>query len=284
MRRRAQRPHGGPVRINTRSTQLSGLRDVFPGEYATATTFGKQPISYLGTFDTFGAVRPDPILGVFPQNNQAGANRDGLILPAPGGAWGSTTDPYTISLWAYENQAPGAPRGLFSMGTPSWSLSLGHSVSTPGAFRASVVTTSGGAAQFNTGETPVYPEFVWHHIAVVWNPPSGLFLYVNGTLQASNTTATTTLRDVSDMRVYGNTTDANGWDGSIADFRVYRRAFTAAEVWNLRADPWSLYALPRRVYAKVGAGGVSLSPGVYAAALTGQGVHLGFTINMPDEL
>ena len=73
----------------------------------------------------------------------------------------------------------------------------------------------------------------------------------------------------------------------MADVRLYHRVFTAAEMWALY-DPttrWDLYAAPsRRVYFDVGASGVSLSPGVYAAVLTGQGVHLGFTINMPDEL
>ena len=231
---------------------------MYGGTARTSTDLMGLPITYVGTFDTkVGFLRPNPLPDCFIQNNQAGANSGGLTFAAPGGAWGATTDRYTISMWAYESQDAVAARGLFQMGTPSWSLGLAHSVTTAGAFRASVVTTSGGAAQFNTGETPVYPAFAWHHVTVVWNPPSGLFLYVNGVQQASNTTATTTLRDVSDMRVFGNSNiAANGWDGSIADFRVYRRAFNAAEVWSLY-DPgtrWDLYSVPsRRVYFDVGA-------------------------------
>lgn len=264
-----------PRRINRGSRQAVGLIDTFSGG-RFQTDVLKQSLSFIGggVMDTpYGFPRPDPFNDLFFQWSQAGGNgglNTCLITPSTP-VWGSTTDAYTVSCWLYESQDPGATRGVWNFGvSASWSLALNMNVTTVGKFQARVVTTSGGAAAFSTGETTdTYGAGKWNLVTTVWNPGAGLFLYVNGIQEASNTTATTTLRDVDGFQFYSSAdgTTTNGWDGSIADFRVYRRALTAADVWALYdpATRWELYSAPSaRVFFSLPTGGGAFlaSPGV----------------------
>lgn len=257
-----------PYRLNYASPHAVGLLDVFAGDLQNGghrTLVGQRPITVDGTFDVPQG-RPAPIMNVCLQNNQAGGNGAGQTFSGITGS--STTDGYTISCWLYEAQAPVAARGIWSFGSdPStWSIGLGANITTgsSGKLMAYVVTTSGGAAQYDTGETQSFGAFTWRNAVVVWKPGSGLFLYVNGYSEASNTTTTTTLRNVDSFKVFGTNRGGvtNGWDGSIVDLRLYNRAFSDDEVRSLYTDPWDLYAVPsRRVYFNVGALGGSTWPG-----------------------
>lgn len=237
------RPTGGrPVVINWDSPQARGLSDLFLGRTGP-TVIRRRPVSRVGTFASLGRGVQAPLNDVLWEYDQSGGNLSGATFDATGL---SASDALTISAWVYLTQAPGAGRGLWELGSANWSLAVTHSLGTNGLMRAHVVTTSGGAAQFNTGDTTTaLAAFTPLLATAVWNPGSGLTLYVNGRSEASNATATTGLRDVDAMRVYAapSVAVAAGLEGCLSDLRIYRRALTAAEVWALY-DPqtrWDLY-------------------------------------------
>lgn len=247
----------GPFVLNRESPQARDLVDLYLGRPHNMTAVRGRAVTRVGTFVALPRVAADPLNDVLLEHNEGGGNINGATFPVSGiGA----SDAITAATWIYIVQAPGAPRGIWEFGT-TWSLGLSHTKGTSGTMRAHVVTTSGGAAQFNTGDTTTaLSAFRPVHAVVVWNPGAGLTLYVNGRSEASNATATTGLRDVDQMRVYGapSIEITAGLEGALADVRIYRRALTAAQVWALYdpATRWDLYGRPStRVFFDIAAGG-----------------------------
>ena len=249
---KGQRP-SGPYRLNRASPQFVGLSERIAGEYFAPTLTGRS-ITYVGTFDNLGTGRPGPVSGVFPQYNQSGGNTGSAYVETP-----QLTDsmPLTVSFWWYSPQDPTASRYAFEISGGSWSLRTIFQGTSGNTFQGSVVTTSGGAAQYDTsGAVRAFSTGnQWIHYTLVWHPGTGLFQYVNGVLDGSNTTTTTGLRSVSRLTFYGSGANT-ALEGSLVDIRLYTRALTAAQAWSLYdpATRWDLHWVPgRRVFFDVGA-------------------------------
>ena len=194
---------------------------------------------------------------------------------------GSTSDPFTMSVWVFSVPYPDGFH--FVVGTGS------AGVIVRGGNPYYIQNADAGGSVVSSGLT--FANDLWRLVTYTWDGTTSR-IYHNG--QQTNTSATSPNGGaVTVAGVWTNPHDGFASQGTaptgtrVADARFYARCLTATEVWQLY-DPvtrWDLYWVPgRRVFFDVGASGVSLSPGVYAAVLTGQGVHLGFTINMPDEL
>lgn len=279
-RGRDLRRPSGPFVLNRESPQARDLIDLYLGRPHNLTAVRRRAVTRVGTFAVLPRGAADPLNDVLLEYDQGGGNINGATFPVSGV---SASDPVTVATWIYIVQSPGAPRGIWEFGS-TWSLGLSHTKGTSGTLRAHVVTTSGGAAQFNTGDTTTaLSAFRPLHAVVVWNPGAGLTLYINSLAEASNATATTGLRDVDQMRVYGapSVEITAGLEGSLADFRVYRRALTASEVWALYdpATRWDLYATPgRRVFFDVGGGGaftIAADAGAFAVSGTAAALTVG---------
>lgn len=271
----------GPL-VNWDHPQAVGLIDLYSGRPTGLTEVRRRPITKVGTFLSASRVAVNPLNDVLLEHDQGGGNITGATFPVSGV---TASDPLTVTTWIYITQAPGAPRGIWDLGA-TWSLALTHTKGTSGTLRAHVVTTSGGAAQFNTGDTttalaPFKPLLA----IVVWKPGAGLTLYINGRAEASNGTATTGLRDVDVIRPYAapSAESTAGLEGALSDFRMYRRAFTAADAWDLYVNPRALYQQrSTRVFFDVGAasgseGALSVTLAALTASATGAVALVGAT-------
>jgi len=105
----------------------------------------------------------------------------------------------------------------------------------------------------------------WYHVAYVRAGTSGANnrLYVNGVEQANLVSPTST--PTTGATTYYIASNQPGWSARARslDWRLYTKAYSAAEVWSLY-DPstrWSLYQpLVRRVYVDLGGGGGAFKP------------------------
>jgi hypothetical protein len=163
-------------------------------------------------------------------------------VPASLQTMGATTA-ITISAWVYVRTARNWAR-VFDFGN---SMSTGYmffttqqATTTPNCARLAITTTTNAAEQQINMTTPAaFPTGSWHHIAITLAAGATYTgtLYIDKAVAGTN--ATMTLRP-SDL---GNT--ASNWigksqfsadplfDGFIDDFRIYKRALTAAEITAL---------------------------------------------------
>jgi hypothetical protein len=75
----------------------------------------------------------------------------------------------------------------------------------------------------------------WYHIAINWDTSNGIRLWINGVLEASDSTKTTlmsdgTTRDFIIGATNGGGAAANFWDGKIGHFQVHDIAYTQKDI------------------------------------------------------
>ncbi len=75
----------------------------------------------------------------------------------------------------------------------------------------------------------------WYHICAVSNGTS-YTLYHNGSPLTNTTTGYTAIGSITSLKVGSNLSNANYFDGSIDDIRIYRRALTATEISTLAGN------------------------------------------------
>jgi len=94
-----------------------------------------------------------------------------------------------------------------------------------------------GGAVYSTGvTTPVVGK--WYHLATTWDATNGLRLFVNGALDASTPQAVYSASGGSNylfaaLSPGGCAGNTDYFKGSIDEMRVYDRALSAAEVYQL---------------------------------------------------
>lgn len=255
---RGQRPNGPHV-FNRESPQFQGLVDGYWGEYSTRTSLRRGTIADSGGYDSHGMPFPDPVRGLFSFGTDAGGTGwEKEVDYGSGYPLFASSSGFTYALWLWDGTTNNnSGRKIAELnGAGDWSVQiLIRSDLTPMSIDASIVTTSGGAAQYNLTGANTYAKLKWHHYALVWNPGVGLYQYVDGVLDTSITASNTTgLRGTSIWKL--GTWNNVGFVGPMADLRWYSRPFTANEVWALNdpATRWDLYWVPgRRVFFDVGA-------------------------------
>ena len=166
-----------------------------------------------------------------------------MAVPASMQTMGATTA-VTISMWVYIRTARQWARVFDfsnSMSTGYMFLTVQQNTSTPNSPRLAITkTTNTAEEQINMTTPALLSTGTWHHIAVMLGAGTTYTgtLYIDKVAVGSNTAMTLRPSDL------GNT--ANNWlgrsqfttndsmfDGFIDDFRIYKRALTAAEITAL---------------------------------------------------
>jgi Concanavalin A-like lectin/glucanases superfamily len=140
------------------------------------------------------------------------------------------TNAVTFCGWAKSGPAGGAVflRGSDNRGTGGWSIFLAENVGSPAL--ASIVTTSPSIAQQTVVGKTTIAAGTWYFIAGVWNPGVSLQIYVNGVLEGTTQTSSTTLRTGTAGIALGVANNGSFFDGTISDVRIYPRALAASEI------------------------------------------------------
>lgn len=118
---------------------------------------------------------------------------------------------------------------------------------------------------YRTILSTVIPLNTWSHIVLTISSSNGLYLYLNGSLVGSYTTAVavTTLTSLSiGVNNYNQSnTVVQGWTGEIDDVRIYNRVLTIGEIQALASSPTSPSSLQ---FNSAGSGtpGININTGV----------------------
>ncbi len=160
----------------------------------------------------------------------------------------AASDDFAISMWFKSDSAtnPGAAASqfLFGKGTITNTGTVGYTVyaDSNGKINFGIRSTSGVWGASSPG-TPTPEDVVtstsdiydgtWHHILATKTGTSRIDLYVDGKLNASDTslTATATLANAIVLRVGDDDSDAtNSFAGDLDEIKVFRGALTADQV------------------------------------------------------
>jgi len=107
---------------------------------------------------------------------------------------------------------------------------------TTGVLEANVFSGTTGTV---TGTTTVDDD-AWHFGAVVFESSTSRKLFVDGYLEATDTTSVTiSACDRATIGVTADSTPAAYFDGNIQNVRVYNRTLSATEVSRLYNEPWA---------------------------------------------
>ena len=85
---------------------------------------------------------------------------------------------------------------------------------------------------------------VWHHVVGTFEPSTAGKIYIDGSLDTSNTVSVPasifgSTADVYISGIDGASPPSNCVDGDIQNVRIYNRALSAAEISRLYQDPWA---------------------------------------------
>lgn len=150
------------------------------------------------------------------------------VSPSSTLSMGTTTD-FTLAFWAYFPALPGPSAALID-----WNNSAqAHLVSFDGANKMTL--TFDGAT---IASSATVARGSWRHYALVVDRDTGMYLYINGSLDTSNATASNIYNLASDRLQFcsrgtpggGNSALTNGY---LDDVGIWSRALTTAEVSSL---------------------------------------------------
>lgn len=233
-------PLGQPFTLNTACCQAVGLegwwpvaRDPWRGRikgrdltYAGSVTM--TPADTVGASQTFG-----------------GADTDYASVPSLGISGAGAR---TWVAWVNPSSAKTTLQAFFFMGAGTTRTNFG--------IYTDVVTGNDVYVHFHSSDVysgAVLTPDTWQHLAVVFQggliSATSVTAYVNGAAKSMTLTGDLAAADTTDTnRAFGNDliTAGRGYQGQIADARLYSRALSAAEVFALYAPQtrWQLYGTP----------------------------------------
>ena len=151
------------------------------------------------------------------------------------------TPTITYSVWFKTNSINySGSNSIVMIGYSGNTNSLGFRINSTGHYRFYVYGGSGGESQ----TTDIIPTLGnWVHATVTYNNGTGQELYLNGKHVRSGYSATSNLSLAANSKVIlGNYLNSSGaiigtasYDGSIANFRLFNRALTSDEIYQLYA-------------------------------------------------
>lgn len=158
---------------------------------------------------------------------------DGDYVDCGNGSFFNITDRLTVTAWIKVGQFDKQYQTIISKGDNSWRLARAGKSS-----RIEFACNGTAANKWNgTGEVPWAVTGVtdvndgnWHHIAGVFDG-SGLYLYVDGILEAAKAAAKTVEISNYNMCIGANAqVPGRQWKGLIDDVRIYNYALSQAEI------------------------------------------------------
>jgi hypothetical protein len=169
----------------------------------------------------------------------------------------SGNPPLSYSVWFKTNSISSGSNSIVMIGYADNTEAIGFRINSTGYYRFYVY----GGAINESITTTIVPELgIWTHATVVYDGLNSK-LYIDGQFALHNTNTTTNLALASGAKIaLGNYIDSNGalvnngdYDGSIANFRLFNRALTSDEIYQLYAY--------QKEYFGLGALGMTLKAG-----------------------
>jgi hypothetical protein len=174
----------------------------------------------------------------FDPGNGGSIYTDGVNQFAQTSYSGIATDSYTFSAW-FKNDNYSEPKHILGRGRDGagngWSLQL--QVSTAGKAVAAVVPTVPSQAGIFVVGTSTLALNTWYYITAVWTAGQSIKVYVNGSLEGTTNTASTSLRTSTNGWYIGSISTTLFTSGYNAVAQVYNSALTSSEILqNFNAD------------------------------------------------
>ncbi len=145
----------------------------------------------------------------------------------------------TISLWVKYNSLANNANVFLQKGTGGGCLSTGYNLSYDNNFGSMPYIKGLGYGQNNMCAGIVDSSNLdnnWHHIVVVYNPPSGNTIYFDGISKGkgnfSSCPSCSILNSTNPLYI-GNTGYGIPWDGKIDDIRIYNKSIDSTGVQAL---------------------------------------------------
>jgi hypothetical protein len=142
----------------------------------------------------------------------------------------------TFIVWVYPKSTNYELDILDSWHAPQGSGCSGFEIGTRGT---GLIYRSGGWIDLQIS-SPVYvPTNQWTHIAIVQQgSPANVYVYINGSLQASLGPYTVTANGNCDLKIGGRNSAYPGstygpWNGTLDDIRIYNRTLSATEIYSI---------------------------------------------------
>lgn len=234
-----------------------------------------------------GTIRP----GVFRDESEAGrhaaaqpAGRGPRVVAAPGGLGISfdgtdqalqlprfTVDPSRAFSLAFRFRLPPgatvANQNLVSLGPRGAPGSVHIHLGSATTLRTRLVDTTGPLADSTLDAAGTWTDDTWRHYALVVDAPGGRRVFIDGGLVSSapGWTGPLNAREQFWLGWRPQNSAAGHLHGALADFRVYQRAITAAEVGALAstADPATTRLTNLSIRTGAGTGDATLIVGFY---------------------
>lgn len=92
---------------------------------------------------------------------------------------------------------------------------------------------SDGTDTYEADSTTAFTATGWHHFVAVWDDSNGAYVYIDGGLNGSTTSSTSSIGDISNANAFriGAESDAGvPFDGKLDDIRIYGYALSADQV------------------------------------------------------
>ncbi len=197
-------------------------------------------------------------------NNAVALNGSSGYVSLPQGVVSSLND-FSIATWVFVNVNATWAR-LFDFGAGTGANMFLAPASGGNTVRYSIKLSGTPEQQINSAA--VLSPGVWHHVAVTLSGTTGT-LYVDGVAVGTNTGMTSKPSNLGNtaLNYIGKSQYADPYlNGRVDDFRIYRRALSAAEVSTLFTSNGSVPAAPTSPAATPGNAQVALSWNASATA------------------
>lgn len=157
----------------------------------------------------------------------------------------------TLTAWVFLNGSNQNDGRIITKqgdsGSESWDLSI-DADSGGVANAVTFQVASSPADSVGVSDTQPLPTNQWVHIAGVYRPGEALEIYIDGQLRASNTAGVPSGQFSENglpvlIGSRGDCADC-GWDGRMEEVRIYNRAVTLVEIWQIMRGNVGLASAP----------------------------------------
>lgn len=95
---------------------------------------------------------------------------------------------------------------------------------------------SDGTDTYEADSATAFTATGWHHFVAVWDDSNGAYVYIDGGLNGSTTSSTSSIDDLSNanaFRIGAESDDDNPFDGKLDDIRIYGYSLSTDQVKKL---------------------------------------------------
>jgi tetratricopeptide (TPR) repeat protein len=200
-----------------------------------------------------GTLNGNPTYGADVFGQSINLDGDGDYVNCGNTSSFNLTNRITVAAWIKVNMFDEKYQAIITKGDNSWRLArVGDSNNIEFACNGTATTrwTGWGEVPWAVSGTTGVNDGKWHHIAGVFDG-SGLYLYIDGVLEAAKGAAKSIDTSNSDMCI-GSNAQASGreWNGLIDDVSIYNYALSQAEIVSVmgKSEIYPPLSLPETLY------------------------------------